>query len=143
MSVNFWIKLISALSLFALALGSVHLYKSELVRDLRARFLRRKIVPKVKQMIPLIVEQAKDAQNGNDQWLGGNYELMRSRADLEVLYQQAKPLFDQERETIAELLTRLSNLTRQLEQGELDRLSFENTVLIAQRVVQELTEIGL
>lgn len=143
MSLNFWIKLISALSLFVLAIGSVQLYKSELVRDLRARFLRRKIVPKVQALIPLIVDQAKFAQHNDTERLGGNYDLMRIRADLEALFLQAKPLFDQERVAFAELLSKLSVLSRQIEQGDIERLDFENTILVGQRVIHELTEIGL
>ncbi len=143
MSVNFWIKLTSALVLFGLAIASVQLYKSELIRDLRARFLRRKIVPLVQRILPLLVSQAKELQMTDSKLLGGSYDLMRHRADLEGLYQQTKPLFDQERNTIAEFLSRLSQCGRQVDQGHIERIDLENTVLLGQRVIHELTEIGL
>jgi len=68
---------------------------------------------------------------------------MRQRADLEGLFQQAKPLFDQERETIADFLAHLAMLAKQFDSGQAVRHDVENTVLLGQRVVQELTEIGL
>ena len=128
-----------------MAIVAVQLYKSELIRDIRARFLRRKIVPLVQSMLPLIVEQARSSVYAEQdaKLLGGNYELMRLRADLEVLFQQAKPLFDQERETIAEYLQRLSSLGVQFDNASVERQDLENAVLLGQRVVHELTEIGL
>lgn len=145
MSASFWIKLISALTLFVMAIMAVQLYKSELVRNLRARFLRRKIVPMVQSMLPLIVDEARDrVQSEADSIrLGGSYELMRLRADLEAVFRQAKPLFDQERDTIAEFLQRLSALGRQFDNASVIRQDVENAVLLGQRVVHELTEIGL
>lgn len=143
MSINFWIKLVSALVLFGMAIASIQLYKSELVRDLRARWLRRKIVPLVQSILPLLIEQAQLSEQSDATMLGHNYELMRQRADLESLFVRAKPLFDQERKTIAELLARLASLTTQFDQQRVVRLDLENTVLLGQRVIQELREIGL
>ncbi len=143
MSLNFWLKLSSAFFLFGMAIAAVQLYKSELVRDFRARRLRRKIVPLVQSLLPLVVQQAAQAEQDNGALLGGSYDLMRHRADLESLYRQAKPLFDQERETIAELLSRLASLSKQFDHGATVRADLENAVLLGQRVVQELSEIGL
>lgn len=75
--------------------------------------------------------------------LGGNYDLMRQRADLELLFKQAQPLFDQERETIAEFLASLSTLVVKIENDSILRHEVESVVLLGQRVMHELTEIGL
>ena len=143
MSSDFWVKLISAFVLFALGVVAIQLYKSELVRDLRARFLRRKIVPLVQALLPMVAQQISAAQSDEINQNHGQYEFMGYRADLEALYAQAKPLFDQERETIRGFLERLSALSVQLDHGEVDRILHENTVLLGQRVIQELTEIGI
>ncbi|MBX2849219.1 MAG: hypothetical protein KTR16_12910 [Acidiferrobacterales bacterium] len=140
MSTQFWITLTSALVLFAIAIVAVQIFKSGLIRDLRARSLRRKIVPLVQSMLPMIVEQARVVEATQ---LGGNYDLMRGRATLEALHQRSKPLFDEERTTIAQFLQSLSRLTPQFDQQEVVRVDLENTVLLGQRVVHELTEIGL
>ncbi len=145
MSASFWIKLASALTLFIMAIMAVQLHKSELIRNLRARFLRRKIVPMVQSMLPLIVEEARNSlkSEADSKQLGGRYELMRLRADLEAMFRQAKPLFDQERNTIAEFLQRLSALGTQLDSASIVQQDLENTLLLGQRIVHELTEIGL
>ncbi len=142
MSVNFWVSFVSAIVLFGLALAALNLHKSELVRNFRARRLRRRIVPMVQGMLPLIADYAKPTTGALEQ-SPDDYRLMRYRADLEAVYQQSQPLFDQERVSIAEFLSSLSTLAVQFNQNKLAPSNVENSVLIGQRIVQELTEIGL
>lgn len=125
--------------LFGFAILAVQLYKSELIRDIRARFLRRKLVPKVRAVLPLLLQQA--AQPATAETI--DYEVRALRADLESLFGHAKPLFNQERDNLAKFLVGLSYLSAQQGRDQLTPADAQDVVLLGQRVVQELTEIGL
>lgn len=142
MSFNFWFNLVLALLLFGLAVLTVQAYKSEMLRGFRARFLRRRIVPVTQTIMSQLLVSARSDAAGTT-LLGGSYELMRARADLESLYRRSKPLFQQERQGIALFLEGLSKVSRQMEQQQNSRQDLEETVLRGQRVVHELTELGL
>ncbi len=131
-----------ALSLFALAIGLLQLYKSELIRGVRARNLRRKIVPLTQSIMALLMSRAR-AENDGQALLEGSYDLMRARADLEQLYKRSKPLFDQERLGITLFLEALTKLSRPIDGQVMPAYELEETVLRGQRVVQELKELGL
>lgn len=142
MSVHFWVTLVSAITLFVFAICAVQLYKSELIRDLRARFLRRKIVPKVQRMLPLLLNHKRELIS-DDEVIAFDYELSSLRADLEGLYAQSASLFNQERQNIAQFLAGLSFIVAQSNRRQLESKEVDSVILVGQRIVQELTEIGL
>lgn len=142
MSVHFWVTLASAMTLFLFAICLVQLYKSEHIRDLRARFLRRKIVPKVQRMLPLLLNHKRELTS-DDEGVAFDYELSSLRADLETLYAQSASLFNQERQNIAQFLAGLSFIVAQSNRRQLDLKEVDGVILVGQRIVQELSEIGL
>ena len=107
MSLNFWITLSSALTLFILSLAAIQIYKSGLIRNLLARLLRKKLCPLLNAIVVELqrVQVAEFSDNHLD------YVLRRLRAELEILYTKSKPLFDQERLAIEKVLISLSQLS--------------------------------
>lgn len=149
MSLNFWLTLTSALVLFLIALGIVQVYKSGLVQNIRAQFLRKRLRPVVDQIGSYLIRLANensdisDNLNNSGNYVGSelDYALRRKRAELEYLYSRTSILYQQERASIDSILASVSKLSFQLENNSVDRHLLESTVLACQRTSIDLAEL--
>ena len=99
MSLNFWLTLTSALVLFLIALGIVQVYKSGLVQNIRAQFLRKRLRPLIDQIGGYLIRLSNENLNTSDKsgisdnYVGSelDYSLRRKRAELEYLYSLQNP----------------------------------------------------
>lgn len=139
MSLNFWITLSSALTLFILSLAAIQIYKSGLIRSFFARLLRKKLCPLLNAIVAELQRMRVAEFSDSD----SDYILRRLRAELEVLYAKSKPLFDQERLAIEKVLINLSQLSAQFNHGAMDKATLESTILLAQRASADLSEIRI
>lgn len=143
MSLNFWLNLIAVLVLFVIAIAAIQLYKSEIVRVLRAKWLRRRIIPMVTEiqgsMRSLYFEQSTDPYESESQ----RRKLSINRANLELVFSRSTPLFKQERDQLEKFLMTLSVVSAQEQKGQLSARIIEDCLLLGQQVVQELTELGV
>lgn len=143
MSLNFWLNLISVFVLFAIAIGAIQLYKSEMLRVLRAKWIRRRIIPMVTEiqgsMRSLYFEQPTDAYVSESQ----RRKLSINRANLELVFSRAKPLFKQERDKLEKFLIGLSVISAQEQKGQINTRVIEDSLLLGQQVIHELTELGV
>ena len=137
MSLNFWITLSSALTLFILSLAAIQIYKSGLIRNFLARLLRKKLCP----LLNAIVVELQGMQVVEFSDSNSDYVLRMLRAELEILYAKSKPLFDQERLAIEKVLINLSQLSAQFNHSVIDKATLESTILLAQRASADLSEI--
>ena len=139
MSLNFWITLFSALTLFILSLAAIQIYKSGLIRNFLARLLRKKLCP----LLNAIVVELQRMHVAEFIDSDSDYVLRRLRAELEVLYAKSNTLFDQERLAIEKVLVNLSRLSAQFNHGAIDKATLESTILFAQRASADLSEIRI
>ena len=140
MSLNFWLTLISALTLFLIALGIVQAYKSGLLQSIRAQFLRKRIKPVIDQVencLIRLVHEDLDIYVGSEL----DYSLRRRRVELEYLLSRSVMLYQQERTAIDSILASVSRLSFQLENNNVDRRLLESTILRCQRTSIDLVEL--
>jgi len=135
MSVNFWVDLLIAILAFLCAIVFVHQYKHGLIRNFRAKRFRRKLVSKLQELVPI----------ATGTFTGSQPDLMylfRIRADIEELLLQGSVLFNEERKALADFMAMLSAVTVKYETGLATPNNIEDVVLVGQRTINELTEIG-
>lgn len=135
MSLDFWVKLFFALILFVLGLLFINRSKFEFVRKLQAKYLRNRLIPKLKEILPLISTQLQSAEPNL-------FPLFRLKADIEVLSAKSHSLFAEERTAIANFLANLSTEIANFEAGVSTTKDLEELVLSGQRTVNELVELG-
>lgn len=135
MSVNFWIDLLIAILAFLCAILFVHQYKHGLIRDFRAKRLRRKLVSNLQELMPI----AADTFTGRQPSM---MPLFRIRADIDALLIQGTVLFNEERKALADFMAMLSAVTVKYEAGLATANNIEDVVLAGQRTINELNEIG-
>lgn len=135
MSVTFWIDLLVALLIFLTAIVFVHQYKHGVIRDFRARRLRRKLVPRLQALLPIVIAKF-DAEQP---YL---FQLFSLRADVESLVLQSSVLFDHERTALSEFMAMLSAVIAKYENGVATETNIEDVVLAGQRAIIELKEVG-
>ena len=143
MSLYFWLNLISVLVLFAIAIGAIQLYKSEMVRVLRAKWLRRRIIPMVTEIQTAIRSLYYDQHADPTVSETHRRKLRINRANLELVFSRAKPLFKQERDKLEKFLIGLSVISAQEQKGQLSARVIEDSLLLGQQVIHELNELGL
>jgi len=89
LSLSFWVNLLLALMVFAVALLFINRSKFRFVQRLRAARLRGKIVPKMQAILPMVAASSRL----DDSEL---FALFRLKADLEALSSRASVLYDVE-----------------------------------------------
>ena len=135
MSTQFWVKLFLALSLLPLTFFVVHSYRKGVLRELRAKWLRRKIVAVMESLLPHIQTLTGYAP-------ADHFPLFRLRAQLEQLYTHSDVLLTEEKARLDDFLARLSTLFSMSEAGTALSSDTNDVVLLGQQVIRESTELG-
>ncbi len=135
MSVDFWANLFLAFLVFCLGLLFVNRSKFEFVRKLQAAYLRNKLVPKLREILPMITSQLQSTEPDL-------FPLFRLKADIEALSAKSQSLFAEERAAITYFLAKLSTEIANFEAGTATARGLEELVLSGQRAVHELVELG-
>lgn len=135
MSINFWANLFFAGILFVLALVFINRNKIQAIRNFMAARLRRKIAPKLNEILPVIVSSF--SSDGSDM-----FPLFRLRADLEELCLKADVLFNEEQTALLEFLEKLSSVLTDFKTNSLIPRELDNLILSGQRASNELKELG-
>lgn len=135
MSADFWVNLTLALLVFMMGLLFVNRSKFEFVRKLQAAYLRSKLEPKLREILPVISAQFQlpDANL---------FPIFRLKADIELLVRKSNSLFREERDAINNFLARLSRGIASFEAGKLSNSELEELILSGQRAINELSELG-
>ena len=135
MSTKFWVHLSLALSLLPLTFYVVHSYRKGALKELRAKWLRRKIVATMEAILPHV-------QLLNDQMLANRFPLFRLRAELEQLYTHSDVLLPEEKSRLNLFLANLSALFSSSESGTASTRDMSDVLLLGQRVIHESNELG-
>jgi len=134
-STQFWVKLFVALSLLPLTFFTVHSYRKGALRELRAKWLRRKIVASMEALLPH-VQMLPSNQPAN------HFPLFRLRAELEQLAAHSDVLLIEEKNRLNLFLANLSALFSLSQTGEASTREMTDVLLLGQRVIHESTELG-
>ena len=135
MSTQFWVKLFVALSLLPLTFLTVHSYRKGALRELRAKWLRRKIVASMEALLPYV----QALPNGDR---ASHFPLFRLRAELEQLATHSDVLLVEEKNRLNLFLANLSTLFSLSETGLASTREMTDVLLLGQRVIHESTELG-
>jgi len=134
MSLQFWINLSLALCVLLFAIVYINRSKIHFIRKLMAGRLRQKILPRMNALITILINGYQP--EGENQFI-----LYKLRADLESDVLKADVLFDIERETLTDFLTKLSTHIAGYESGQLSVKNTEDLILTGQRAINEINEL--
>lgn len=135
MSVQFWINFAVAVVVLILALLFVNRSKFLFIQRLRATWLRKKIIPKMKAILPLISDVLQADQVNI-------FPLFKLRADLEALVLKSDALFEVERNALIEFLQKLSLQISDIETSSISNNNIEELILSGERTIVELSELA-
>ena len=135
MSFQFWLKLTVALSLLPITFVTVHSYRKGVIKELRAKLLRRKIITEMESLLPHVLSLGSEAQEDH-------FPLFRVRAKLEHLYTLSDVLLGEEKTRLGLFLGSLSTLFLMSEAGTALSSDAHDVVLQGQRVIHECKELG-
>ncbi len=135
MSTKFWVHLSLALSLLPLTFFVVHSYRKGVLKELRAKWLRRKIVTAMEALLPHVQMLHIDV-------MANRFPLFRLRAELEQLYTHCDVLLPEEKTRLGVFLANLSALFSSTESGTATAGDMGEVLLLGQRVIHESNELG-
>ena len=113
----------------------VHSYRKGVLRELRAKWLRRKIVNAMQALLPQI-RLLLDEESGN------RFPLFRLRAELEQLHSHNNALLDEEKARLSLFLASVSALVSSSEAGSASSVGMNDVIMLGQRIIHESTELG-
>jgi len=134
MSLEFWINLFLAFCVLLSAVVYINRSKIHFLRKLMASRLRQKILPRMNALLTVLI-------NGYQPQSEDKFILYKLKADLESDVLKAGVLFDVERETLTDFLTKLSTYIAHCEAEQLSATQNEDLILTGQRVVNEINEL--
>ena len=134
MSLQFWINLFLAFCVLLFAVVYINRSKIHFLRKLMASRLRQKILPRMNALMAILM-------NGYQPQSEDKFILYKLKADLEGDVLKADVLFDVERITLADFLTKLSTYMAQCEAEQLSAKQSEDLILTGQRVINEINEL--
>lgn len=134
MSPQFWINLFLAFCVLLFAVVYINRSKIHFLRKLMASRLRQKILPRMNALMTVLM-------NGYQPQSEDKFILYKLKADLEGDVLKADVLFDVERITLADFLTKLSTYIAQCEAEQLSAKQSEDLILTGQRVINEINEL--
>ena len=134
MSLQFWINLFLAFCVLLFAVVYINRSKIHFLRKLMASRLRQKILPRMNALMTVLM-------NGYQPQSEDKFILYKLKADLEGDVLKADVLFDVERITLADFLTKLSTYMAQCEAEQLSAKQSEDLILTGQRVINEINEL--
>ena len=134
MSLQFWINLFLAFCVLLFAVVYINRSKIHFLRKLMASRLRQKILPRMNALMAVLM-------NGYQPQSEDKFILYKLKADLEGDVLKADVLFDVERITLADFLTKLSTYIAQCEAEQLSAKQSEDLILTGQRVINEINEL--
>jgi len=140
MSTQFWLKLLFACLILPLAIFMMKAYRKGVFKELRAKWLRRRIVKVTEALIPQISAFSEIGLREHSS--SDHYILFRLRAELEGLHKQSGVLLGEERVRLAEFLANLSTFVSNSEAGNTVSDDMHELILLGQRVMRESTELG-
>jgi len=135
LSSQFWTQLVLAVSALVATVVFIDQYKRGVFKTFRAKILRRKLTSGLKSLLPVIVRELQSEQ-------ANLFAIFRLRADLEALMKKGHLLFSDERRQVSSFLAKLSNLLAKYDADQMTDTDLDETVLLGQRAILELTEIG-
>lgn len=134
LSLNFWVNLLLALIVFAIALIFINRNKIRAIRNFMADRIRRKAIPTLKAILPIIVSTLQSGQ-------ADMYPLFRLRADLETLCAKSDVLFAEERTALSTFLAKLSSVLTAFKTDSVIQQELDDLILSGQRAIAELSEL--
>lgn len=134
MSLKFWINLFLALCVLLFAVIYINRTKIHFIRKLMAARLRQKILPRMNAVLIILVNGYRP--EGDDKFI-----LYKLKADLEGDVLKADVLFEVERVTLADFLTKLSTYIARYDSDELSTKKAEGLILTGQRLINEINEL--
>lgn len=136
MSGKFWINLLLALLALPLAVAVMHFYRQGVFREMRAKWLRRKIVVTMQALLPLINASLDEEPTAL-------YYSMRLRGKLEHLLTRSDVLLAEEQTRLADFLTKFATLLAKSKAGFQSSEQVVDVLLLGQRVIRESRELGV
>ena len=134
MSFQFWVNLSLALCFLLAAVLFINRTKVQFIRRIMASRLRQKILPRMEAVLAVISQGYHSPESET-------YPLFKLKADLEACVLKADVLFDIERTTLADFLTKLSAYIAYNEFQSVSNDKFDDLILCGQRVVNEINEL--
>lgn len=135
LSLSFWGNLLIALVVFIVALIFINRNKIRALRNFMADRVRRKAIPSLKAILPLIISTLQSNQ-------ADMFPLFRLRADLEALCLKSGVLFAEEQTALSTFLAKLSSVLAAFKTGAVDQQQLDDLILSGQRAIAELSEFS-
>jgi len=136
MSLNFWLNLLSAFICLITAIGLIRSWKQGLIRNWRARSLRKRLVPLIQSILGRLIEG-----QGDSVWQ--DLDFFRLREEVEELHRRSAPLSNEERIGLAAFLGAISTLHTKVTSDSADiKTEHEDVILKGQRIAQDMQEMG-
>lgn len=140
MSSDFWLNLLLALLIFVSALTYINRSKIRFIREILAQRLRRRVLPRLQSILPMIVSAFNSKQPASEKFTF--FPLFRLRADLEALCLKSDVLFEIERMALSDFLVKLSPVVGKLEEGLAETEDIDELLLSGQRAINEISELA-
>ena len=134
MSSQFWLKLCLSLCFLLCAVIFINRTKIQFIRKLLASHLRHKILPRMKAILSIIGEGYAEQEQAK-------FSLFKLKADLEVYVPKSDVLFDVEKDTLLEFLTKLSRHISMTDNQAVTPALTEELMLCGQRLINEINEL--
>ena len=134
LSLSFWGNLLIAFVGFAVALIFINRNKIRAVRNFMADRVRRKAIPSLKAILPIIISTLHSNQ-------ADMFPLFRLRADLEALCLKSDVLFSEEQTALSIFLAKLSVVLTAFKSDSVDQQELDDLILSGQRAIAELSEL--
>lgn len=135
LSLQFWINLFIAFLVLVFALVAINHSKISFIRKIRASRLRARALQSMNAILPVI----RNAFSHSEADL---FPMFKLRADLELVARKADLLFDVEKRELQTFLTLLSSCVSHYESGVVTKQEVGDVVLLAQRVIREMSELS-